>query len=139
MRLLVGSVAGIQNVFAVEGGKAVNLSAAIPEIGNDLTVLIEDDRIMSKAAETAGSGEGVDVSDIVPALPIPGLPTIACLGLNYTDHIAMGTPPGVGHAKKPNPRWLNRGEVVEIEIEGIGLCASPVVDEGEYIGRAAAE
>ncbi len=29
----------------------------------------------------------------------------------------MGTPPGVGHAKKPNPRWLRPGETVEIEIE----------------------
>ena len=45
------------------------------------------------------------------------------------DLIALGTPPGVGHAKKPNPRWLRPGETVEIEIEGIGICASPVVDE----------
>ena len=45
------------------------------------------------------------------------------------DLIALGTPPGVGHAKKPDPRWLKPGEVVEIEIEGIGICASPVIDE----------
>ena len=45
------------------------------------------------------------------------------------DLIAMGTPPGVGHAKKPNPRWLIPGETVEIEIEGIGVCASPIIDE----------
>ena len=45
------------------------------------------------------------------------------------DLIAMGTPPGVGHAKKPNPRWLMPGETVEIEIEGIGICANPIVDE----------
>lgn len=45
------------------------------------------------------------------------------------DLIALGTPPGVGHAKKPNPRWLKPGETVEIEIEGIGICASPVIDE----------
>ncbi|WP_417523637.1 fumarylacetoacetate hydrolase family protein [Marinovum sp.] len=54
------------------------------------------------------------------------------------DHIAMGTPPGVGHAKKPNPRWLRPGEVVEVEIEGIGLCASPIIDEAEA-ERTAAE
>lgn len=47
------------------------------------------------------------------------------------DMIAMGTPPGVGHAKKPNPRWLVPGEVVEIEIEGIGICASPIVQEAK--------
>ena len=45
------------------------------------------------------------------------------------DHIALGTPPGVGHAKKPNPRWLKPGEVIDIEIEGIGICSNPVVDE----------
>jgi len=45
------------------------------------------------------------------------------------DHIALGTPPGVGHAKKPHPRWLKPGEVVDIEIETIGICSSPIVDE----------
>lgn len=50
------------------------------------------------------------------------------------DMIAMGTPPGVGHAKKPGPRWLKPGEVVEIEIEGIGICASPIVDEADHAG-----
>jgi 2-keto-4-pentenoate hydratase/2-oxohepta-3-ene-1,7-dioic acid hydratase in catechol pathway len=45
------------------------------------------------------------------------------------DHIALGTPPGVGHAKKPHPRWLVPGETIEIEIEDIGICANPVVDE----------
>lgn len=52
------------------------------------------------------------------------------------DYIAMGTPPGVGHAKTP-PRWLRPGETVEVEIEGIGICASPVVDEADMAVRAA--
>ena len=55
------------------------------------------------------------------------------------DHIAMGTPPGVGHAKKPNPRWLRPGETVDIEIESIGVCSSPVVDESALADRTAAE
>ncbi|RJE78737.1 fumarylacetoacetate hydrolase family protein [Paracoccus sp. JM45] len=49
------------------------------------------------------------------------------------DMIAMGTPPGVGHAKKPEPRWLRPGEVVEVEIEGIGICASPIRDEAPAV------
>lgn len=44
------------------------------------------------------------------------------------DMIAMGTPPGVGHARRP-PRWLRPGDTVEIEIEGVGICANPVVAE----------
>lgn len=46
------------------------------------------------------------------------------------DLLAMGTPPGVGHARKP-PRWLRPGETVDIEIEGIGICSNPVVAEEE--------
>ncbi len=52
------------------------------------------------------------------------------------DYIAMGTPPGVGHAKTP-PRWLRPGETVEVEIEGIGICANPIVDEADMAARAA--
>jgi 2-keto-4-pentenoate hydratase/2-oxohepta-3-ene-1,7-dioic acid hydratase in catechol pathway len=48
--------------------------------------------------------------------------------LSPGDLIAMGTPPGVGHAKTP-PRWLKVGEIIEIEIESIGICSNPVVDE----------
>ncbi len=44
------------------------------------------------------------------------------------DYIAMGTPPGVGHARTPQ-RWLRPGETVEVEIEGIGICANPIVAE----------
>lgn len=55
------------------------------------------------------------------------------------DLIAMGTPPGVGHAKKPNPRWLVPGEVVDIEIEGIGICSNPIVEEKDYAKMAAAK
>ncbi len=51
------------------------------------------------------------------------------------DYIAMGTPPGVGHAKTP-PRWLRPGEVVEAEVEGIGICASPIVAEEEFAKAA---
>ncbi|MFT7028536.1 MAG: 2-keto-4-pentenoate hydratase/2-oxohepta-3-ene-1,7-dioic acid hydratase in catechol pathway [Paracoccaceae bacterium] len=50
--------------------------------------------------------------------------------------IALGTPPGVGHAKTP-PRWLKPGEIVEIEIEGIGTCANRVVDEDAQAATAA--
>ena len=48
--------------------------------------------------------------------------------LKAGDLLAMGTPPGVGHAKNP-PRFLKPGEVIEVEIEGIGICANPIVAE----------
>ncbi|MDV7141456.1 fumarylacetoacetate hydrolase family protein [Tropicimonas sp. TH_r6] len=54
------------------------------------------------------------------------------------DMIAMGTPPGVGHAKTP-PRWLRPGETVDVEIEGIGICSSPIVAEEDLVSTEAAE
>jgi 2-keto-4-pentenoate hydratase/2-oxohepta-3-ene-1,7-dioic acid hydratase in catechol pathway len=54
------------------------------------------------------------------------------------DLLAMGTPPGVGHAKTPQ-RWLRPGEVVEVEIEGIGICANPIVAEEDVVATEAAE
>lgn len=292
MRFLVGLHGNQKAVFAVQGEDAINLSAAIPGLGDDLTAMISDSDFQIKAASV--DGPSVPVSEITPALPVETPPTVICLGLNYVehikeggydipdypalfmrgtssimaagapmvrpacsetldyeaelmliigtggrhiqeadaldhvfgytvfndgsvreyqrkthqwtpgknfdqtgaigpyvvtpdevpegasglkiesrvgaeilqssntgnmiwsvaktiaiiseyttlrpgDHIALGTPPGVGHAKKPNPRWLVPGETVEIEIEGIGICASPIVDEADFPARAAAE
>ncbi len=293
MRFLVGTADGPQTVFAVQGDRATDLSAAMPEIGHDLSAISADPSLWSKA-ETIPFDGAVAVRDITPALPIQNPPTIICLGLNYTDHIkeggydipdypalfmrgrnsimaagaplvrpscsekldyeaelmliigkggrhipeaealnhvfgytvfndgsvrdyqrkthqwtpgknfdntgaigpfvvtpdevpegasglkiesrvgdeilqssntgnmiwpaataisiiseyttlmpgdhiALGTPPGVGHAKKPNPRWLKPGEVIDIEIEGIGICSNPIVDEVDLAGKTAAE
>lgn len=44
------------------------------------------------------------------------------------DVIATGTPAGVGAASDP-PRWLAAGDVVRVEIDGIGSLENPVVDE----------
>jgi acylpyruvate hydrolase len=52
------------------------------------------------------------------------------------DVIAMGTPPGVGHARKP-PVWMRDGDVCEIEIEGIGILRNPVRDDMPLAGAAA--
>ncbi len=47
------------------------------------------------------------------------------------DVIATGTPPGVGCFRKPEPLWLNSGDVVEVEIEKIGVLRNTVVDSIE--------
>lgn len=55
------------------------------------------------------------------------------------DLIAFGTPPGVGHARKPQV-WMKAGDTIEVEIEGIGVCRNPVVAESDLkAGKAAAE
>jgi acylpyruvate hydrolase len=42
------------------------------------------------------------------------------------DLILTGTPPGVGWAREPKVSMKN-GDVVEVEVEGIGIVSSPVV------------
>lgn len=44
------------------------------------------------------------------------------------DVISTGTPGGVGFARQP-PVWLQAGDVLEVEISGIGVLHNPVVDE----------
>ena len=294
MRFIVGSVAGAQSVFLVKGTQAFNLTAIVPEIGQDLAAATGNADLMKRVADTQDLGSAVDLDEITPALPVKRPGKIICLGLNYVEHIkeggydipdypalfmrgpnsimaagaplvrptcsdkldyeaelmvivgkggrhileenaldhvfgytvfndgsvrdyqrkthqwtpgknfdntgaigpyvvtpdevpegasglkiesrvgdeilqssntanmiwsaakaiaiiseyttlepgdliALGTPPGVGHAKKPDPRWLKPGEVVDIEIEGIGICSSPIIDEADLASRQAAE
>jgi 2-keto-4-pentenoate hydratase/2-oxohepta-3-ene-1,7-dioic acid hydratase in catechol pathway len=42
------------------------------------------------------------------------------------DIIATGTPSGVGKGMKP-PRFMKAGDVVEVEIKGIGVLRNPIV------------
>lgn len=44
------------------------------------------------------------------------------------DLIAMGTPSGVGHARRP-PVWMKAGDTIEIEIGDIGVLQNKIVDE----------
>jgi 2-keto-4-pentenoate hydratase/2-oxohepta-3-ene-1,7-dioic acid hydratase in catechol pathway len=51
-----------------------------------------------------------------------------CLTLEPGDVVVMGTPAGVGHARRPQV-WMKPGDVVEVEIEGIGVLRNPIEDE----------
>lgn len=48
--------------------------------------------------------------------------------LNPGDVISTGTPAGVGWKRDPQ-RFLVAGDVVEVEISGVGTLSNPVVDE----------
>lgn len=47
------------------------------------------------------------------------------------DVITTGSPSGVGAARKP-PRWLRPGDVLEVELSGIGVLRNNVVAEAEH-------
>ena len=44
------------------------------------------------------------------------------------DIICTGTPGGVGQARKPQS-WMKHGDVVSVEIEGLGVLKNPIVNE----------
>lgn len=44
------------------------------------------------------------------------------------DVIATGTPAGVGHGKHP-PQYLHAGDMMVVEIEGLGQLETPIVEE----------
>jgi len=48
--------------------------------------------------------------------------------LSPGDVIATGTPEGVGHRRNPQV-WMKPGDVLEVEITGIGVLRNRVVDE----------
>jgi 2-keto-4-pentenoate hydratase/2-oxohepta-3-ene-1,7-dioic acid hydratase in catechol pathway len=47
------------------------------------------------------------------------------------DVIATGTPPGVGFARKP-PVFMKEGDVMEVEIEGLGVLRNPVAADAAF-------
>lgn len=57
---------------------------------------------------------------------IAHLSTVMTLGPG--DLIFTGTPPGVGMARRP-PVWLQPGDVVEVEIDGLGVLRNPVASD----------
>ena len=45
------------------------------------------------------------------------------------DVVATGTPSGVGFARTP-PVYLKAGDIMEVEVEGLGILSNPVLAEG---------
>ncbi|MPZ58969.1 MAG: 5-carboxymethyl-2-hydroxymuconate isomerase [Rhizobiales bacterium] len=64
---------------------------------------------------------------------IHDVPALIAFVSNFTplapgDIIATGTPDGVGHRRNP-PVWMKAGDVLEVEISGIGTLRNHIVDE----------
>lgn len=71
-------------------------------------------------------------SAVTSDMPFPVSETIAilteCMTLEPGDLVVMGTPAGVGYARKP-PVWMKAGDPVEADIENIGVLRNPITDE----------
>lgn len=51
-----------------------------------------------------------------------------CMTLEPGDVVITGTPAGVGYARTP-PVFMKPGDIIEVEIEGIGVLRNPIRDE----------
>jgi 2-keto-4-pentenoate hydratase/2-oxohepta-3-ene-1,7-dioic acid hydratase in catechol pathway len=76
---------------------------------------------------------GQEVQKSATDLLIYSVPQIIAFCSEFTplapgDVIATGTPEGVGHRRNP-PLWMKSGDVLEVEISGIGTLRNRVVDE----------
>ena len=75
-----------------------------------------------------------EVKDLVFDIPFLIEYCSSFMELRPGDVIATGTPGGVGAARTP-PVWLQDGDVVEVDIPGVGVLSNPVRDEAPT-GRA---
>ena len=57
--------------------------------------------------------------------------------LQSGDIIVTGTPSGVGLSRKP-PLFMRAGDLIEVEIEKIGVLSNPIVEESASGARSAA-
>ena len=76
---------------------------------------------------------GREVQRSTTDLLIYSVPAIISYVSDFTplepgDIIATGTPEGVGHKRTP-PLWMKAGDVIEVEISGIGTLRNRVEDE----------
>ena len=76
---------------------------------------------------------GVEMQRSPTDLLIYSIPQIIAFCSDFTplspgDVIATGTPEGVGHRRTP-PVWMKPGDVLEVEISGIGILRSGIADE----------
>jgi 2-keto-4-pentenoate hydratase/2-oxohepta-3-ene-1,7-dioic acid hydratase in catechol pathway len=97
---------------------------------------------MVTADEVPPGGKGLKIetrlngtvmqSDNTENMMFPVAETIAYVSQGMTlepgDVIVMGTPSGVGGARKP-PVWMKNGDTCEVEIERVGLLRNPIQDE----------
>ncbi|MFI8221482.1 fumarylacetoacetate hydrolase family protein [Streptomyces sp. NPDC085932] len=72
--------------------------------------------------------QDAEVADMIFDIPTLISEASTCFRLRPGDVILTGTPAGVGFAMNP-PRLLAPGDVIEMEITGLGIMTTTVVDE----------
>lgn len=110
-------------------GKAIDTFAPC---GPALVLGDEIDDLQALRVEARVNGETVQ-SGTTADMIFPIAETVAFLSQLMTlepgDVIATGTPAGVGFTRDP-PTLLQPGDLVEVEVEGLGVLSNPVIAAG---------
>ena len=97
-------------------GPEIVTADELPPGGRELTLR---GRLNGKVMQEASTSDMLfDVATTIAYISI-------AMALEPGDLIAMGTPAGVGHARKP-PVFMTAGDTFEIELEGVGTLRNPV-------------
>ena len=105
------------DTFCPVGGQCIPVS----ELGDGSGLRV----VQRLNGEVLQDGNTADMVFAVPYLVAYASNTFT---LEPGDLILTGTPPGVGWARDPKVA-LKHGDVVEVEVEGIGVLRNPVVSE----------
>ncbi len=100
-------------------GPCVVTADALPPGASGLNIMT---RVNGETMQSSNTSDMIfTVANVIATLS-------AFMTLEAGDLIATGTPSGVAHARKP-PAWMKAGDIVEIEIEKIGVLRNKIVDE----------
>jgi 2-keto-4-pentenoate hydratase/2-oxohepta-3-ene-1,7-dioic acid hydratase in catechol pathway len=95
---------------------------SVDELSPGATGLKLQTRLNGQVVQTTSTSDMIfDVATLVSVCSEP-------FALEPGDLIISGTPAGVGFVRKP-PLFMKKGDVCEVEIEGLGILSNPVVDE----------
>lgn len=99
-------------------GPWLTVADALPPGGRDLELRT---RLNGEVVQKANTSQMIfDVAELISTVS-------AAMTLESGDVIVTGTPAGVGIARNP-PLYMRSGDVIEVEIEGIGVLANTVED-----------
>lgn len=93
-----------------------------PEEITDLPAVTVTTRLNGQVVQQA------PLADLIFPLPVIVAYLSSFTPLSPGDVILTGTPGGVG-AKREPPLWMKPGDVVEVDISGVGLLRNDIVDE----------
>lgn len=100
-------------------GPALVLASDLPAGGRDLQIQC---RVNGQVVQNANTSDMIfDVAESIAIIT-------ECMTLEPGDVLVMGTPAGVGMARKP-PLWLQDGDTIEVDIEKVGCLRHLVRQE----------